>query len=497
MISRLFYNTRFRLIAGFSISVFLMIVLLLTVLTNNKKVNTLSRQTLESGTVAQTLMEIRAHQNRTRALILEMMLSENSGQQQEIKIQINQKRDELDSLINMIQSHYKDSPTEYAQAQRLLQFIDVYRDNRERQFELIDSGKVKLAEKMGNGVQAELYEKIRGIITSFEKLESSQLRSLSAETEIAVKNAEKWQLIIGISAIIISLIMAWAMFRLLRQILSRIREGIIILSESTADILATVTEVSTGAAETATAIAETTTTIEEVRQTAQLSNEKANLVAETSQKAANIAIEGKQSVLETIEGMRKISQQMMLITESVIKLAEQSRTIAEITTTVTDIADQSNLLAVNAAIEAAKAGEQGRGFAVVAQEIRSLSEQSKQSTNQVKEILNDIQKSVNLAVQATENGNTVVETGSVLSAQSGEVIQLMTDSVTEAAEAAIQISASSQQQKAGMEQLVPAMENIKLASEQSVIGNKQTQKAAQALDELGKNLKTLIDRYKV
>src|SRR5690606_19068004 len=89
----------------------------------------------------------------------------------------------------------------------------------------------------------------------------------------------------------------------------------------------------------------------------------------------------------------------------------QSQSIGSIIATVDDLAEQSNLLAVNAAIEAAKAGEQGKGFAVVAQEVRNLAEQSKESTKQVRQILNDIQKSVSSVGMATEQGSKAAESG--------------------------------------------------------------------------------------
>jgi methyl-accepting chemotaxis protein len=108
--------------------------------------------------------------------------------------------------------------------------------------------------------------------------------------------------------------------------------------------------------------------------------------------------------MTSIEGMKKIQTQMESIAESVVKLSEQSQAIGEIIASVNDLAEQSNLLAVNAAIEAAKAGEQGKGFAVVAQEVKSLAEQSKQATSQVRTIFNDIQKATTAAVLATEQG---------------------------------------------------------------------------------------------
>jgi len=283
----------------------------------------------------------------------------------------------------------------------------------------------------------------------------------------------------------------------LKNITSEIRKGVTVLGTSASEILTTVTEISTGAAETATSVSETTITVEEVRQTAMVSNQKAQSLMASSQKAANSVDNGRESINEVIGSMKKIDHQMNMISETVMKLAEQNRTIGEITSSVSDIADQSNLLAVNAAIEAAKAGEHGRGFTVVAQEIRSLADQSKKATIQVKEILNEINKSVNQAVGVTEQGIRTVEEGRKLVAQSGEVIELLSENVEEAAEASIQISSSNQQQMAGMDQIVPAMENIKLASEQNVTGMKQAQIAAHDLNILGQNLKEIIEKFKL
>jgi methyl-accepting chemotaxis protein len=152
---------------------------------------------------------------------------------------------------------------------------------------------------------------------------------------------------------------------------------------------------------------------------------------------------------------------------------------------------------VNAAIEAVKAGEQGLGFSVVAQEIKNMAEQSKQATAQIRSILNDVQKAVNKAVMATEQAARAVDAGSRQAKQSGEVIRILAENINEAMNATAQIAASSQQQLAGMDQIAPAMENIKQTMAQNVASTGQTQLAAQNLHDLGLKLKELEEKFQV
>lgn len=283
----------------------------------------------------------------------------------------------------------------------------------------------------------------------------------------------------------------------LRRVNREIQEGMNILGSGVTEILAMTTQVAAGAAETATAVSETTTTVEEVKQTAQMATQKAKYVSESAQKSAQVSQAGKKSLQETVEGMERIQGQMGSIGESIVRLSEQSQAIGEIIATVNDLAEQSNLLAVNAAIEAAKAGEQGKGFAVVAQEVKNLAEQSKQATAQVRGILMDIQKATSGAVMATEQGSKAVESGVQQSREAGESMRLLTESIAEAAQAATQIAASSQQQLVGMDQVALAMENIKQASTQNVASTKQAETAAQTLHETGRKLKSLVEQYKM
>lgn len=283
----------------------------------------------------------------------------------------------------------------------------------------------------------------------------------------------------------------------LRGLLQEIGDAVDVLASSSAEIAAATNQMAAGAAQTATAVAETTATVEEVKQTALLSQDKATNVADSAQRSAQVSQVGARAVDDAIDGMAHIRAQMEAVADSVVLLSEQRQAISEIITSVNDLAEQSNLLSVNAAIEAAKAGEQGRGFAVVAQEVKRLAEQSKQATVQVRGILNDIEKATTAAVMATEQSSKAVQAGVQQSTNAGAAIRSLADSIEEATHAALQITVSSQQQRIGMDQIALAMENIKQASTQNVVGTKQTAVSAQDLRDLGQKLRLIVGRYRV
>lgn len=288
-----------------------------------------------------------------------------------------------------------------------------------------------------------------------------------------------------------------AMVSNIRELAKEVRGGVEVLASAASEIVTATSEISASAAESSTAVNETTATVSEANQAAQLSAQKAGYVSETAQKTDQIAQSGKKSMAELIDGMNQIRSQIDSTADSVLRLSEHSQAIGEINDAVNDLAEQSNLLAVNASIEAARAGEAGKGFAVVAQEIRNLAEQSKQATGRIKGILSDIQKAMNAAVLATEQGTKSVEAGVKQSAVAGESIRTLADSIAESAQAAMQILASTQQQLVGMDQIVAAMENIKQASVQNVTAARQTETAAHDLQGVGVRLKQLAESYKV
>lgn len=279
-----------------------------------------------------------------------------------------------------------------------------------------------------------------------------------------------------------------------RAVSGPLRETTGVLASSAAEILAATTQQASSAAETSTAVVQTSTTVDEVTQTAEQSTERARAVAASAQRTAEIGQRGRRTVESSITAMADLKQQVESIADSIVTLAEQAQAIGEIIATVNDFAEQTNLLALNAAVEAARAGEHGRGFAVVAGEVRNLADQSKKATVEVRQILGDIQRATTAAVMTTERGTQQVEAGAAQVQEAGETIRTLAEAATEASHAAAQIVASAGQQAAGMSQIRQAMANIHEATQQTLASTRQSEQAAQDLNELGDRLLDLVGR---
>ncbi len=281
----------------------------------------------------------------------------------------------------------------------------------------------------------------------------------------------------------------------LSRVIETIREGVNVLGSSAQQILASTSQLARTAAESASSVTETSATAEEVRQTAHLSSREARRVAATAQRTADISRAGQFATEATAAGMYRIREEMESIAGSMLHLSEQGQAIGEIIAAVDEISEQSNLLAVNAAIQAAGAGEHGKGFAVVADEMKYLAGQSRQATRQVRMILSDIQTATNAAAMTTEQASTAVESGVRESAEAGRSIVGLAAQIGDAARAAAQIAGSAEQQVTGMDYVARAMQQIKEASLENAEQARHLEQSARALNALGQQLKELVTRY--
>jgi methyl-accepting chemotaxis protein len=283
----------------------------------------------------------------------------------------------------------------------------------------------------------------------------------------------------------------------LREMLGNIQEAANNLSTASAQILAATSQQAAGATEQSASITQTTTTVDEVKAISEQAIVRAQEVAESSQRTVEVSRAGRQAVQETIASMAEIKDRVEGIAENILALSDQTQQIGEITATVNDIASQSNMLALNASVEAARAGEHGKGFAVVAAEVRSLAEQSKQATAQVRAILTDVQNAINASVMVTEEGTKVVDEGVTRAEQARASIEQLASVITESAQIASQVAAGGQQQASGVEQIALAMQNIQKAMQQNLSSTRQAEGAAQNLNELATVMTATVQQYKV
>ena len=195
--------------------------------------------------------------------------------------------------------------------------------------------------------------------------------------------------------------------------------------------------------------------------------------AEGSRNAAEAAQGGAETVGKTIDGMQKIMSAMALASQKVTDLGDRSNEIGKIVATIDDIAAQTNLLALNAAIEAARAGEQGRGFAVVADEVRKLAERSSMATKEIADLITGIQSGVGDAVSAMEEGNTEVQAGNELAGEAGEALKSILEASTGVSSQIEQISAAAEELQASSTELVKVIDGVSSVVEESTAATEQ------------------------
>ncbi len=278
----------------------------------------------------------------------------------------------------------------------------------------------------------------------------------------------------------------------LENLIKALQETASSVAEASSGILEATTKQAAAMAEESSAVSETSATVGELKQVTALSTKKAEEVAHLALTSEKVTLRGREAVERTISGMQSIRKEVQAIASDMQHLSEQTQAVGEIISTVQELTEQSNMLAVNAAIEAARAGEHGYGFSVVASEVRSLAEQSRQATVQIRSILGEIQKAVTAALNNTATGTSAVETGVELVNQAGDVIRALAETISLSSNSASQIRASSEQQSAGVEQIAQAIAAIQVASKQTLESTHQTEEQAKNMKKMSFSLHNLL-----
>jgi methyl-accepting chemotaxis protein len=400
-------------------------------------------------------------------------------------------RQAFDAALADVTALTADNPNQQARLQKLR---DTTKTLFDRFAETVDarrsSGLDGALSLIKAGTVKALMDDARGILKDMDD-EEAMLQT--GRDKVAADTAQSTFDSIIYGTLIAVALMLLAGFFILRSITIPVTTAVGNLASAAAEILAATTQLASGSQEQAAAVAETVSTVDEVTQTSDQAAQRSKAVSEAAQRSVESGKAGRRAVDEAVTVMGKVKEQSESIAEGILGLAEQAQSIGDIIATVNEIAEQTNLLALNAAIEASRAGEHGRGFAVVAGEVKSLADQSKKATAQIRQILGDIQKATNGAVMRTEEGTRNVNEAILVVGRAGDTIRALAETITEAAQLAAQISASVGQQATGMAQIHQAMKNINQVANQNLVSTRQTERAAQDLDLLSAKLRLLVN----
>jgi methyl-accepting chemotaxis protein len=256
-------------------------------------------------------------------------------------------------------------------------------------------------------------------------------------------------------------------------------------------------QIATGAEQVASQTVTVATASEEMSSTSSDIARNCLLAADTSKRSTESANCGASIVQETITGMVKIAEQVKNTAITVESLGARSEQIGQIVGTIEDIADQTNLLALNAAIEAARAGEQGRGFAVVADEVRALAERTTKATREIGEMIKTIQSETKSAVRAMEVGVNEVEKGTQLSQRSGDALQEILNEIEEVSMQINQIATASEEQTATTSEITANIHQVTEVIFQTAHGAEETASAAAQLSIQAAQLQKLVSCFNI
>ncbi len=240
----------------------------------------------------------------------------------------------------------------------------------------------------------------------------------------------------------------------------------------------------------ATAITEMSSAVDEVAHTA-------TSTSEASAESAKAAYEGRQQVENTVHSIHRMNKEVADTSELVQKLASQSQQIGTVLDVIRAIAEQTNLLALNAAIEAARAGEAGRGFAVVADEVRALAHRTQLSTREIELIVTQIRTETSNAVQAMQQSSLTAEEALKVSTAAGLALATITDQINKINDSNLVIASAAEEQAKVAREIDRNIVNISDLATQSAAGANQTSASAHELSRLAIDLNELVTRFKL
>lgn len=279
--------------------------------------------------------------------------------------------------------------------------------------------------------------------------------------------------------------------------IKHVKETVKIVTDSVEDITSSSEQVAAVVKSNSQQVYEIVSATEQMSKTILDNTQNASKAAKYSKETGTMAQKSGTVMVNTIKSMNNIADVVTNTATTIEKLGDSSKEIGVIIEVIDEIADQTNLLALNAAIEAARAGEQGRGFAVVADEVRKLAERTTKATKEIAEKILNIQTNTKIAVDTMETGTVQAKEGTILVEKAGDEIKVIIDETNSVADLINQVAAASEEQSAASEQIAKSIETISYSSKEASDGIHQIVDSAQNLNSLAQKLNKVVDKYHI
>jgi CHASE3 domain sensor protein len=348
---------------------------------------------------------------------------------------------------------------------------------------------------------------LKVVVTNAGKTYMDQMRSITAEadqeerdllklrSEEARASADMTMAIILWGGLLGTLVVGGIGWLIARSLSQQIGSAVGLVRSSSTELQAAANQQANGAKEQAAAMTEISTTISELLATSRQIAESAQRVAQNAEQTASAARSGHGTVDMTHESISGIRRQVDQIVSHMLELGKKSQEVGAVLDIVSELAEQTNILAINATIEAAGAGEAGKRFAVVADEIRKLADRVGGSTKEVRTLIDDVRSAVNTTVMATETGSKAVDAGSRQFGDVASAFKQIAGLVSTATDAAREIELSTKQQSSAVEQVNLAIASVTQASMETETSAGQTLQTVSQMAVLSKDLLRIIQPH--
>lgn len=396
----------------------------------------------------------------------------------------------IDDDIEELKTKVSDNQQQVDRLNEIENLVTAKLDELQETIELKREGReTELRELVLSGVGKQFLDDIRVIILEMVEVEEKLLEERQQQAD------QSYRIVVIVTwiSLLASVIIAITIYILIKNIAIQPIEKIVSILTSSANEMATsIEQQQRSSSVQASSVNETSTTMDELGVSSQQSSSQAQQADIAAQEALKIAATGNESVTQSLNRMIDLKTQVEELSTQIVKLSEETNQIGMISQLVSDIANKTNMLALNASVEAVRAGESGKGFSVVAGEIRKLADQTKQSAAKINTLVNNVQNLLNNTVMATDEGTKKVNASMEITKNTTDSFQKIIDAVNNVVTNNRQITLNVKQQSGAIDQVVQTMNDLNQGAQETVNAVSQTQSTANQLNEVASQLKNII-----